>query len=212
MNDLLDDRREDPPYFVTQAIAPAATILELRGDRTEADRLGAVMTGLTTGHTGRLYPFFLRYLVVRGELEQARALSRSPTWRVHANDVYEAEAELIAALGAWEQVPGRLVEIRRHATSAGTVALTAFADRLEGRAAMAAGDLPAASAALERSIVEFDRLEAPWERALSELELARVMSGTPDEAAAVAARAAATFDGVGDAKHLAVARALVATS
>jgi class 3 adenylate cyclase/tetratricopeptide (TPR) repeat protein len=209
MNDLLDERRDDPPYFVTQAVAPVATIHELRGDRSESDRLGATMSRLMSGHTGRLYPFFLRYLVVRGDLEQGRSLHRSDTWRVHANDVYEAEAELIAALGAWDEVPGRLDEMRAHASMAGTAGLVAFADRLEGRAALAASDAASAATFLERSAETFASMDAPWERALSELELADALtiSGLAAQATDVAARAAATFEALGDLKHLAAVRA-----
>jgi class 3 adenylate cyclase len=209
MNDLLDERRDDPPYFVTQAVAPVATIHELRGDRSESDRLSATMSRLSAGHTGRLYPFFLRYLVVRGDLEQARSLPRSETWRIHANDVYEAEAELTAALGAWDEVPRRLDEMRGHASMAGTAALAAFADRLEGRAALASADAASAATFLQRSVETFASLDAHWERALSELELADALtiSGLAKQAADVAARAAATFEALGDLKHLAAVRA-----
>jgi class 3 adenylate cyclase/tetratricopeptide (TPR) repeat protein len=211
LNLLLNERRDDPPYFVTQAVAPVASIHELRGDRSQSDRLADVMQRITGPiGSGRLFAFHLRYLVVRGDLEAAQALPRPPNWSVHANDAYEADAELMAALGAWDEAPGLVATMRAHAEAAGTAALAAFADRLEGRSAMAAGAAAAAVELLERSAAGFDRLGASWERALSQVETARVLRalGRRDEAASVADLASVTFEELRDVRNLATAREL----
>jgi tetratricopeptide (TPR) repeat protein len=215
MNDLLDERRDDPPYFVTQAVGPAATIHEVRGDRAGSDRLAAVMDRIGAGSgSGRMFAFHLRYLVVRHDLKAAQTLSRPATWAVHANDAYEAGSELTAALEAWEDAPGLVATMRSHAASTGTAALAAFADRLDGRWAMADQDAVTAADRFDRSVTAFDRLDAPWERALSDVELARALAATghADRAADAAARAAGTFRELRDVKHLPAALALGARS
>ncbi len=102
---LLGEGADHPPYFVTQGIAVATLIWELRGDRATSDRMTSTMLSLLTGQTGRLFPFLLRVLVTRGDLERARSIALPSTWQVHANDTYEAQAELIAASGSWHEAP-----------------------------------------------------------------------------------------------------------
>ncbi len=177
---LLGDEADHPPYFVTQGIAVAALIRELRGDRAASDRMTSTMLSLMTGQAGRLYPFLLRVLVARGDLERGRSMALPATWRVHANDTYEARSELVAALCSWGEAPALLRTMREHAERAGTAALIPFADRLEGRAVLASGD-PARAAELLRLAVEgFEELSAPWERALTDVDLARALAGTGD--------------------------------
>ncbi|MBA3739089.1 MAG: AAA family ATPase, partial [Actinobacteria bacterium] len=99
---LLEDRRDDPPYFATHAFGMAGVIRERRGDRVQSDGLAASILRMVTGSSGRLYPSLLRFLVVRGDLGQAKALRRPPNWAIHAGDALEAEAELLAAAEEWD--------------------------------------------------------------------------------------------------------------
>ena len=103
--------------------------------------------------------------------------------------------------------------MRGHAEVADDPASVAFADRLEGRAMLARADLPDAQRSLERAAAGFEALDVPWERALTELDLARVSSsaGKGEDAGVWAARAAATFEELGDAEGVAAARALTET-
>jgi hypothetical protein len=207
IRDLLDERRDDPPYFVTQAIAVVAMIHESRGDRVESDRLSGTLERIASDNS-RVQAFLLRLLAIRGDLVTARSFERPRLWRVHANDLYEAEAELLAAADTWEEAPGLVEQMRRHVARTGTTALAAFADRLEGRAASAAGDAARAEASLRSAIERFDRLGTPWERALTEVDLAGLFAsdGRDDEREAIIAPAIATFEGLRAVKDLAVAR------
>lgn len=122
----------------------------------------------------------------------------------------EAESELVATAGAWDRVTDLVAEMRRHAEVGDAPSVAVFADRVEGRAAIAAGDADDAARSLERAITGFETLGVPWERALTELDLARVTSaaGRTDESKALVARAAATFEEVRDTEGAAAARAL----
>jgi tetratricopeptide (TPR) repeat protein len=205
---LLGEGADHPPYFVTQGVAVAAMICELRGDRATSDRMTSMLMSLMTGQTRRLYPFLLRVLVVRGDLEQARSIALPSTWQVHANDTYEAQAELVAASGAWHEVPDLLHEMRRHAERAGTAALVPFADRLEGRALLASGDATTGAALLHRAAGRFEELSAPWESALTLVDLARALAalGKRDDARATLDDAISTFTALRSVRDLERAR------
>jgi hypothetical protein len=188
-----------------------AVIHEARGDRVGSDRLEGVLTRLMDEGHSRLYPFMLRFLVLRGDIEAARRLKRAPPWRTHAGDTLEAEGELLAARGAWDEAPVKLAEMRAHAAAADSPALVTFADRLEGRALLARGDAVDAATLLEQAVAGFADLGAVWERAITELDLARVLaaSGRAQQAAEVAAAAAATFEQLGCTRDLARARSML---
>ena len=210
---LLEDREDDPPYFATHAFGVAGVIYERRGERVQSDGLAAAILRMVTGSSGRLYPTLLRFLVVRGDIAQAKGIDRPHNWQIHAGDALEAEAERIAAAKEWDAATDLVAEMRGHAERADTPAVVAFADRLEGRAAIAAGDIDAALRSLERAVTGFDAIDASWERALAELDLARAAAtaGRSEEAGARAARAAATFEELRDAEGVAAARALTLT-
>jgi tetratricopeptide (TPR) repeat protein len=210
---LLDeDRRASPPYFVAHAFALVGTIHEARGDRVESDRAAALLTSLATSFAGRLHPFLVRLLVERGDPETARSRPRPVNWRVHAADAYEAYAELLAAEGAWDRAPALLAEMREHARIAPAPSVAAFADRLEGRAALAAGDLPRAVELLTAASAAFADLQAPWERALTDLDLGRAsdLAGSTDEARTTLDRALATFEQIRAMRDVARTKAALA--
>jgi tetratricopeptide (TPR) repeat protein len=207
---LLDDRRDDPPYFVMHAFAAVAQVHQVRGEQVQSDRLGSLLLRMTDEGHSRLYAWHLRYLVLRGDLADAITLPRTTTRTVHAADAYESEAELLAARGAWEEVPEFLAEMRAYAADADTMSVLAFADRLEGRAAFAASNAAAAVPLLERAAVRFGEMGAVWERALTELDLALALAEVDrrSDAAAAAANAAQTFEALGSGRDLGRARAL----
>jgi len=103
-----------------------------------------------------------------------------------------------------------LETMRRHAAGAGTPSVAVFADRLEGRAALAKGDAAAAVDSLERAVRGFGDLAAVWERAVTQVDLAGAFRavGRDREAEAAAASAAATFEELGSIRELARARGL----
>jgi len=210
MRTLLGDRRDDPPYFASHAFAAAAAIFDSRGDRMGSDELTAALLRLGSGTHVRLYPWLLKLLIQRGEVDAAERLVLGPTWRVHAGDVYEGRAELLCVLGTWDEVPSLVSTMREHAAAAETPSVAAFADRLEGRALAADGDSAAAVEPLRRAVTGFAELGAVWERARTELDLAEALTaaGPEDEVHDVAAGAGSTFEALGCRKDLARARAL----
>ena len=210
---MLEDREDDPPYFATHAFGVAGVIYERRGERVQSDGLASAILRMVTRSSGRLYPTLLRFLVVRGDIAQAKDLRRPHNWAVHAGDAMEAEAERLAATEEWGGAADLVAEMRGHAEMADDPALVAFADRLEGRAALAGGDLANAQRNLEHAATGFETLGVPWERALTELDLARVASsaGRNEAKSDLAARAAATFEQLRDTEGVAAARALTET-
>ena len=209
---MLESREDDPPYFATHAFAVAGVIYERREERVRSDALAAAIVRMVTESSGRLYPSILRFLVVRGDLPQAKGIRRPHNWAVHAGDALEAEAERLAATEDWDGAAELVAQMRRHAEAADAPSVASFADRLEGRAALASGDLAGARRGLERAAEGFEAIEAPWERALTQLDIARASSSARDDESGIwAARAAATFDTIGDAQGLAAARALTET-
>ena len=130
------------------------------------------------------------------------------SWRIHANDTYEARAELVAASGSWDEAPDLVRTMRTHAEQAGTAALFPFADRLEGRASLAAGDPTNATRLLQRAADRFEELSAPWERALTLVDLARALAeaGKRDDARVALDDAMSTFTALGSVLDLDRAR------
>ena len=208
---MLEHREDDPPYFATHAFGVAGVIHQRRGERVSSDGLAAAILQMVTESSGRLYPSLLRFLVVRGDLAQAKALRRPHNWGVHAGGALEAEAERLAATMEWGGATDLVTEMRRHVERADAPAVAAFADRLEGRAAFADDHLAEAQRSLERAIAGFEAIAAPWERGLTELDLARVSSSAEkrEETNAWATRATATFEASRDTEGIAAARALV---
>jgi class 3 adenylate cyclase/tetratricopeptide (TPR) repeat protein len=211
VRDLLDERRERPPYFASHAYGAAAQIHTSRGDLVESDQLTQILIPLLTGASGRLYPWLLRLHLLRGDLDAARSLERPSVWRVHAGDAFESESELLWAMRDDERATALIREMRTHAAEAGTPSVVAFADRLAGRLAAAEGDHVAALAYLTSAIDVFERLGAPWERALTLLDLGCSQDATGDREGARASwtDARATFERLGAVHDLGNADALL---
>jgi len=137
-------------------------------------------------------------LVERGDLAPARDLLEHlpPAWRVHTTEVLEARCEFVAVAGAWEQVPALAEEARAYSAASEALPPSVYADRLEGRAALAADDPQAAVPALTRAVEGFDRLRTPYDAARTSVDLAEALiaSGRSAESAVVLDRAAATFE------------------
>jgi tetratricopeptide (TPR) repeat protein len=123
----------------------------------------------------------------------------------------EARCVLIAEQRAWDKAGAVVADAREHGAIARLEALPLHADRLEGRAALAAGDAEGAVALLQRAAGGFLGLAAAWEAAQVELSLgeALVALGRGDEAAAVLSRAAEVFERLRVPRELAQARELL---
>ena len=194
IRELLDDRRDDPPYFAIHAYGVGALVHESRGEGAEARRFLDVLARPGAERSGRTYPYLVQALLARGELDRSWTVERPWNWRVHCTDALFAEAERAAASARWDLVPDLLVAMRSQAASGPAPLLVPAADRLEGRAALGAG--VDASEILRAAADGFEALGMPHERALTQLDLAAALraAGRPDESADMLQRAAITFE------------------
>jgi hypothetical protein len=135
---------------------------------------------------------------------------RPPTWRLHRPDEEEVRMELLAALGDWTSTEDVLAEVRAYAAESGVAALPWFAERHEGRAAAARGDLEVALARLASAADGFAAIEATWERARTNLDLARALAsaGRSEDAADRASAAGSVFAALGALREAEAARRL----
>jgi hypothetical protein len=153
-------------------------------------------------------------LVRRAEFGKARArlAVKDPVRDIQNRDLtLEARADLVAAEGTWDEAPDIVDEARDWADRTGLLFLPAVADRLEGQAALAAGENERSAQLLETARDTFTRLEVPWERARTELSLAQgyLAAGRGTEAATVAKAALETFSALGAPVEIERAAALV---
>jgi tetratricopeptide (TPR) repeat protein len=214
---LVGDRT--PPPFMRHLFGVGAFISDARGDKAEADRHSEVLRRLADyrrrvrGLLGATF-WVANMLVRRGEFAEARELldtnDASPLG-VNIGLGLDARCTLVAAERAWREVKEVLERARSHAEEAGLLALPLAADRLEGRAALAAGDLERAVELLGRARDGFASLEARWEAAVTELSLADALlqTGRREEAANLLAASLAVFDELRSVRELAQTRELL---
>jgi class 3 adenylate cyclase/DNA-binding SARP family transcriptional activator len=124
---------------------------------------------------------------------------------------FAVRCEIAAARADWAEVPRLAADARGEAEECGLLALPLVVDRLEGRAASAAGDAERAAFLLGRSADGFRELEAPWEEAWSRLLLGEAL--LPHDrgvAEADLAEALATFERLGSVREAERARTALA--
>ncbi|HEY7452108.1 MAG TPA: adenylate/guanylate cyclase domain-containing protein [Candidatus Limnocylindria bacterium] len=167
-------------YHSMRLYGVAAYICEVTGDPAAADRhiermdrsqaeLGSV--GVSGART-----WIVGVLVRRGDFSGARKRLAvpDPVRDIQNRDLdYEARAELIAAEGTWPDAPYLVRDARSWSEKTGLRFLPAVADRLEGQAALATGFAERAVVSLDRARATLGELEASWDRARTELVLAR---------------------------------------
>ncbi len=214
-DELLDpDRRSRPPIYAAPLYAAAAMVAEFRDKPAEADRLLAILADTWASsdlaqltdhphaswcrHTG---PIYLR----RGQLDVVeQLLAPSGSRRIgHEADRLALRCEWIAVRAAWEEVDAAVAETRATAHAYGMKSLQAHADRLEGRASLAAGDTRGGRALLVAARDRFDRLGDRWEASRTVLDLAAA-GGEADVAGA-----AAIFTAIGAVHEAAAAQRLL---
>jgi len=189
-------------YHTMRLYGVAAYLKEVAGDSAAADSLIAELdrSQASRGSVGvsgaRLW--IVETLVRRGRFAEARArlAEADPVREVQNRDLdFEAWAALIAAEGSWDEAPPIVADARAWADKTGLLALPAFADRLEGQAALAAGDVELGLEWLRRARATSARLEAAWDRARTELILASALLEADDkpEAANVLTSALSTL-------------------
>jgi hypothetical protein len=124
----------------------------------------------------------------------------------------EAQCEIAALRGHWEEAAGLVAAARAEALVGEQLTLPLFADRLEGRAAHAAGDAERAAELLSRSADGFAELGARWDETWSRLLLGEIVATQDNERAHhESARAVATFEQLGSVQEAERARSLLAS-
>jgi class 3 adenylate cyclase/tetratricopeptide (TPR) repeat protein len=214
---LLGDRVDDPPYFAQNMIGTLAVIAQERGDpgcAREADRLRR-MLGFDRGAVGHggVKTWLGWLLVLEGSVDEADVLlaeADQVPFAGHHPFLRHVQAEHLAEAARWETVPAFAERAREYAARAGLRALPIHVDRLEGRAASAAGDVVGAAGLLERASAGFAALAATWERARTDRALAEALSaaGRYDEARRRLAEADAVFEELRAERELARSREL----
>jgi tetratricopeptide (TPR) repeat protein len=180
--EIMGERSSDPPYFAARPFAAAAFVHEIQGNRAAADRFMSLIETLDqrkeTAYSTSRDPWIAWALARRGEFEEARARLWKPlveTWREALPVVLEARCDLVGDMEAWGDAPAIVERARTFAEEAGIMSLPFFADRLEGRAALAAQRRLVAENLLTRAAEGFASLEARWEEARTRLFLAEAL-------------------------------------
>ncbi len=195
---LLGDRTDDPPYFMMNIFGAAAFVhaaRELAGADPLLDLLERSRKTIVIGSA--IASYWLAWAVARrGEhgrawelIEQARLAD------MQARPLQDQfVAELLAATERWDEAPAFLDASRTYAAEGRLLALPVHLDRLEGRAALAAGDLDAGVTLLTAARDGFEGLGAAWERARTELDLVDALLSTGDREEARTELGAAALD------------------
>jgi class 3 adenylate cyclase len=210
------DQREWPAGYTMRAYSCAALCRELRGEVEEADRylalVGQYLDAHPLGPRGSYAGAHLaRVLARRGRFDEALELIPFVPRSGAAALTLVALCEITAARSAWELAPGLVAAAREEAAVGAQLSLPLVADRLEGLAAGAAGDVQQAVLLLGRSAGGFAALEAPWEAAWSRLLLAEALAATDSVRAERKLGAALpVFERLGSVRELERARGLVA--
>jgi class 3 adenylate cyclase len=204
-------------YFHVVARSCAALLYELRGERAASERLVARVVDETPGtSTARKLQWLGRIAGHRGESKEALSWLAGRGMDARAlempkSGILQASCDVVADLGLWDRAEAIVAESREFAELTRVDVLPFHADRLEGRAALAGGNLALAADALTRARDGFGLLDARWDEAVSSLWLAeaRRSAGEEGEARADAEAALAVFDELRSVRELEQARSLL---
>jgi hypothetical protein len=212
----LGDRRDDPQYFSARTFSAALVVHDERGNIDTANRLMTVLEHLHE-YTELHGPVFHQVAVVfarRGDAARAWSVlgDRHEFGALISLASYlEAACEVAGEVGAWDRAEQILDDARTLSDANHVRALAAFADRLEGQLAREHGDQRKAADSLTRARDGFAALEARWEAAKTDVELARVhlLRDERTEATALIDTALQTFTSLGAVRSQQRARGLL---
>jgi class 3 adenylate cyclase len=213
---ILRGRPDDPPYFTMQLHGSAAFVRSAR-EEPEAEGLLDLLVRLRGSRLGgsvvaSTWVAWIRG--ERGETDHAWAIlaeaDEGPRWDVMRPLQDLVRAELLASSGRWAEVPAFLTDARAYADDAGLHLLPAYLDRLEGRAARAAGETTRGIHALQAARDRFADLGARFEVARTDLDLADMFvdQARDPEARDLLLGALEVFEALGSIREMARARAL----
>jgi hypothetical protein len=211
--------RDLPASFTMPAYVQAGLCHELRGGGPRADAyLDLALRyfdhrkrfAMWSGPSLLALPTAAQILARRRRFDEALAiLDAAPG--PSAGLAFAARCEIAAERAAWSEVPALATASREEAAKGELLALPLVVDRLEGRAAAAAGDAEAASLLLRRSADGFRELEAAWEEAWSRLLLGEVLlPGDRSTAEPELAPALAVFERLGSVREIERSRSALA--
>jgi tetratricopeptide (TPR) repeat protein len=209
---MLGERSDTPPHFVSPMFAAAALVHEIRGNRTEADRILKLLEHLDedaeprdrdTTPLGRWASFLAPAFARRGDPQEAHRLLSETNWRrgTRAGLLLGAECEIAADNTDWPEVETLVTSARAEAEKGGLEALRCAADRLAGAAALRIGDTEGATRLLRKAREGYAQLGARWDLARADLSLAQALqsSGRGEEALELLHPAIAFFAAAGAA-------------
>jgi class 3 adenylate cyclase len=211
------DPRELPVGFTMRAYRFSALCHELRGERDEADRYIDLARRFfdfmgersPSGDPVEAQPLALA-LAHRGLFQEALDLCPLYPRTVVSGVTLEALCEIVAAQGNWAEAPGLIAAARDEATTGEQLSLPLYADRLEGRAAAAAGEVERGATLLRGAAAGFAALSARWEEAWSRLLLAELLVGSePRSAERELSAALSVFEQLRSVREAERARALL---
>jgi class 3 adenylate cyclase len=178
------DPRELPAGYTLRAYTFRALCHELRGETDDADRYIDLSRRYFDFIRGRFaaraqpsvhsQPLALA-LAHRGLFDEARAVSPLVPHSSGSGLTLQVLCEIVAAQGDWREAADIVASSRKEAEIGEHSSLPLYADRLEGRAAAAAGDVERAALLLRGSAGGFASLGARWEEAWSRLLLAEAL-------------------------------------
>jgi hypothetical protein len=125
--------------------------------------------------------------------------------------ILEAQCDVTAELGRLELADETVADSRAFAARAQLEALPFYADRLDGRAALARGDVSRALEMLAHAGDGFVALGAPWEAAVAQVWLgeAQLAAGQAGDARRCATEAFEVFDELRSVRERELARSLL---
>ncbi|HEX4690239.1 MAG TPA: adenylate/guanylate cyclase domain-containing protein [Solirubrobacteraceae bacterium] len=218
LREALGERASRPPSFASGGYGAEVLIQEARGDRGAADAVIAEIDAWdSSGISLRRWAVAPTAIAIarRGDADAAsRLLDRLTDTDIYRPRELEARCVLVTEAADWDAAGALAAELREHAERGALLVLPFHADRLEGRARLAAGDPEDAVPLLERAAAGFASFDAAWQVAQTELALGEALAALErlDAAAAVLGRAAAVFERLRVARELAQARALLESS
>jgi class 3 adenylate cyclase len=206
-----EDPRDLPVGYTMRAYTYAGLCHELRGEHDAAEPyIELARRFLATGRTVGGAPLIARILARRGLFEEAIALCPVLPRSIGSSFTLEGLCDVVGEQRDWEHAPTVLETARAEADVGEQLSLPLYADRLEGRAAAAAGDVDRAAELLGRSAHGFAELEARWEEAWSRLLLAEALwSSHRERAERELAAALPVFEELGSVRELERARTLL---
>jgi class 3 adenylate cyclase/tetratricopeptide (TPR) repeat protein len=179
---ILGDRAGRPPGFAADHVGAVALIREARGDVRGADAMLEIADWVDRAEE-RPSPGLASWVAMvearRGRFREGLERLSRPALLGQDYGVgllLEARCDLTGDAGAWDDAAAVVAEARKRA-ELGLDALRAHADRLEGRALVAAGRADAAVELLDRARSAFESLEAAWAAALCGLDAAEAVRG-----------------------------------